>query len=75
LYGKGRGNKGMTLYVYPQVFRWGDIVPKDYPFVHILGEGIGVLLVFDSKEKYDAYSNGDGRQPILIKEETRDGQK
>lgn len=56
----------MTLYVYPFVFAWKNIIPTDYPFIHINGpEGTkGCLLAFDDFEKYKKFCGDDYFTPI-----------
>lgn len=63
----------MTYYVYPKVFAWDQIIPTDYPFIHMKGpEGTkGVLLVFDDLKKYEAFCEGDYIDPLKIEEVDR----
>lgn len=60
-------------YVYPVVFAWDRIIPSEYPFIHITGPdgSMGCLLVFDSLETFQKYSNGDGKLPLIISEVER----
>lgn len=63
-------------FVYPQIVEWENVIPSDYPFIHVKGEGMGVLLVFATMDDYNKFSDGDGKQPILIREgEKSDGEQ
>lgn len=66
----------MTYYVYPKLFMWDQIIPTDYPFIHMKGpEGAkGVLLVFSTLEAYDKFCEGKYISPLTIRE-VDDGKK
>lgn len=59
------------FYLYPFVMKWDSIIPIDYPFITIQGPGesIGVMLVFDSMDKYMAYCGDDYIAPLTVGKE------
>lgn len=67
----------MTLYVYPKIFRWDQIVPIEYPFIKVKGPNgaVGVLMVFDTLKEYTNFCEGDGLAPIKIEEGIENGKK
>jgi len=65
-----------TLYIYPIVFGWDQIVPVEYPFIKVKGpEGCaGVLMVFDDRRDYDIFAATNSKvvyEPLLIQQPER----
>ncbi len=67
----------MTLYIYPTLFHWDEIIPRDYPFIKIHGpEGaLGCLLVFSNEDEYTKFCGDDFMEPIKMTQEVKNGKK
>ena len=54
-------------FIYPIVTPFENIIPVEFPFVKMRGPKgcAGILLVFETREAYDAYAEGD-HEPLLV---------